>query len=63
MKFPEHLPIQGGVPIVHQDECVGAIGVSGVPTHEDERVASGDVAALAWEQSARYGMPGMSIRA
>jgi glc operon protein GlcG len=63
MKFPEHLPIQGGVPIAHQGEGVGAIGVSGVPSHEDEQVASADVAALAWERSARYGMPGMSIRA
>jgi glc operon protein GlcG len=29
---------QGGVPIVHQGECVGAIGVSGVQSHEDEQV-------------------------
>ena len=29
---------QGGVPIVHQGECVGAIGVSGVQSHEDEQI-------------------------
>ena len=30
---------QGGVPIVHQGECVGAIGVSGVNSHEDAQLA------------------------
>ena len=34
---------QGGVPIVHQGECVGAIGVSGVQSHEDEQVAQAGV--------------------
>ena len=37
---------QGGVPIVHQGECVGAIGVSGVQSHEDEQIAQAGVAAL-----------------
>jgi glc operon protein GlcG len=37
---------QGGVPIVHQGECVGAIGVSGVQSHEDEQVAQAGVSAL-----------------
>ena len=37
---------QGGVPIVHQGECVGAIGVSGVQSHEDEQVAQVGVNAL-----------------
>jgi glc operon protein GlcG len=37
---------QGGVPLVHQGECVGAIGVSGVQSHEDEQVAQAGVAAL-----------------
>jgi glc operon protein GlcG len=36
----------GGVPIVHQGECVGAIGVSGVQSHEDEAVAQAGVTAL-----------------
>src|ERR1044072_4037732 len=26
---------QGGLPLVHQGECVGAIGVSGGPSHQD----------------------------
>jgi glc operon protein GlcG len=38
--------IQGALPLVHQGECVGAIGVSGVQSHEDEQVAQAGVAAL-----------------
>jgi uncharacterized protein GlcG (DUF336 family) len=38
--------IQGGLPIVHQDECVGAIGVSGVQSHEDEQIAQAGIKAL-----------------
>jgi len=37
---------QGGVPIVHQGECVGAIGVSGVQSHQDAEVAAAGLAAL-----------------
>ena len=37
---------QGGVPIMYQGECVGAIGVSGVQSHEDEQVAQAGVSAL-----------------
>ena len=46
LKFPAGIPIQGGVPILHQGERVGAIGVSGVQSHEDEQVANAGVAAL-----------------
>lgn len=46
LKFPNSLPIQGGVPIMYQNECVGGIGVSGVQSHEDEQIASAGVAAL-----------------
>ena len=34
---------QGGLPLIHQGECVGAIGVSGVQSHEDEQVAQAGV--------------------
>ena len=37
--FPAGLLIQGAVPIMHLNECVGAIGVSGVQSHEDEQIA------------------------
>ncbi|MGH7333288.1 MAG: GlcG/HbpS family heme-binding protein [Candidatus Rokuibacteriota bacterium] len=47
LKFPENLPIQGGVPIMHQGDCVGGIGVSGVQSHQDEQIANAGVAALA----------------
>jgi uncharacterized protein GlcG (DUF336 family) len=44
--FPAGILIQGGVPIIHQNECVGAIGVSGVQSHEDEQIAMAGVSAL-----------------
>jgi uncharacterized protein GlcG (DUF336 family) len=45
--FPAGLLIQGGVPIMHRNECIGAIGVSGVQSHEDEQVAQAGANALA----------------
>jgi glc operon protein GlcG len=47
LKFPGVLPLQGGVPVMYQNECVGAIGVSGVQSHEDEQIANAVAAALA----------------
>ena len=44
--FPGRLAVQGGVPVMHQGECVGAIGVSGMKSHEDEQVAKAGLAAL-----------------
>jgi uncharacterized protein GlcG (DUF336 family) len=44
--FPAGAMFQGGLPLMHQGECVGAIGVSGVQSHEDEQVAQAGVAAL-----------------
>jgi uncharacterized protein GlcG (DUF336 family) len=40
------LPVQGGVPIMHEGHCVGAVGVSGVQSHEDEQVCNAGIAAL-----------------
>ena len=37
---------QGGLPLMHQGECVGAIGVSGVQSHEDEQIAKAGVDVL-----------------
>jgi uncharacterized protein GlcG (DUF336 family) len=37
---------QGGLPLMHQGECVGAIGVSGVQSHEDEQIAQAGVGVL-----------------
>jgi glc operon protein GlcG len=47
VNFPAGLLIQGGLPLIHQGECVGAIGVSGVQSHEDEQIAQAGVSALA----------------
>jgi glc operon protein GlcG len=44
--FPAGILIQGGLPILVRNECVGAIGVSGVQSHEDEIVCNAGVAAL-----------------
>jgi len=46
LNFPDILPIQGGLPIIVQGECIGAIGVSGVQSHEDEQVAKAGIDAL-----------------
>lgn len=46
-KAPISTPMQGGVPIMVQSDCVGAIGVSGVQSHEDEQIANAGVAAVA----------------
>ena len=44
--FPAGLLIQGAVPIMARNECVGAIGVSGVASHEDEQIAKAGAATL-----------------
>ena len=44
--FPAGMLIQGGLPIMHEKDCVGAIGVSGVASHEDEQIAQAGVNAL-----------------
>lgn len=40
------LPVQGGVPMITDGQCVGAVGVSGVQSHEDEQIANAGIAAL-----------------
>ena len=46
LMFPAGLLVQGAVPIIYDNECVGAIGVSGVQSFEDEQIARAGVAAL-----------------
>jgi glc operon protein GlcG len=46
INYPAGLAIWGGVPIIYQNECVGAIGVSGVQSQDDEKVANAGVAVL-----------------
>ena len=46
LNFPDAFPIQGGLPVMVQGECIGGVGVSGVQSHEDEQVAAAGIAAL-----------------
>jgi len=38
--------LEGGVPIMKDGQCLGAVGVSGVKSNEDAQVAKAGVAAL-----------------
>jgi uncharacterized protein GlcG (DUF336 family) len=38
--------LEGGVPILSQGHCVGAVGVSGVKSAEDAQIARAGIAAL-----------------
>lgn len=40
MAFPGFMPIEGGIPIVHQGEYVGAIGISGAQSEQDGEIAT-----------------------
>ena len=40
------LPVQGGLPIIAEGTCVGAVGISGVQSHEDEQIAAAGIKAL-----------------
>jgi uncharacterized protein GlcG (DUF336 family) len=44
-KFNEGM-LEGGVPIMVEGQCVGAVGVSGVKSVDDARIASAGIAAL-----------------
>ncbi|HPT57683.1 MAG TPA: heme-binding protein [Casimicrobium sp.] len=39
-------PLEGGVPIMVDGQCVGAVGVSGVKSTEDVQIAKAGIAAL-----------------
>ena len=40
------MPVQGGLPIIYQDECIGAIGVSGVLSEQDTQIAEAGLAVV-----------------
>jgi uncharacterized protein GlcG (DUF336 family) len=46
LKLPGALPIEGGLPIIHDGKVIGAIGVSGVKSVEDAQVATAGLEAL-----------------
>ncbi len=46
LKLPDALPIEGGLPIIHEGKIIGAIGVSGVKSTEDGQVAAAGLEVL-----------------
>jgi len=46
LAVPGLFPLEGGLPLIYQDEIVGAIGVSGVKSTEDGVIAQAGAAAL-----------------
>ncbi len=46
LTFPGGAMFQGGLPLMHQGECVGAIGVSGVQSFQDGEIARAGADAL-----------------
>ena len=46
LSFPDRIPVQGGMPIIYNGECIGAVGVSGVKSAEDEQVATAGVKVI-----------------
>jgi glc operon protein GlcG len=44
--MPGMLPVEGGLPLLFDDQVVGGIGISGVKSHEDGIIAEAGVAAL-----------------
>jgi len=47
LSAPLHGMLEGGVPIMVEGQCVGAVGVSGVKPSEDAQVARAGIAAVA----------------
>ncbi len=45
LKVPGAIPIEGGLPIIHEGKIIGAIGVSGVKPNEDGQVAQAGIDA------------------
>ncbi|MFM2262481.1 MAG: hypothetical protein RI959_1157, partial [Pseudomonadota bacterium] len=38
--------LEGGVPIMKDGQCIGAVGVSGVKSNEDAQIARAGIAAI-----------------
>ena len=46
LSMPEATHLEGGVPIIVEDEVIGAVGVSGVKSSEDAQIAEAGIKAL-----------------
>ena len=52
--LPDFTPLQGGVPIIHDGQVIGAIGVSGAKSAaQDEEVAKAGAAVLETKAAAK----------
>lgn len=49
LSLPHITPVEGGLPLLHEGQVVGAIGVSGVQSFEDGIVAKAGAEALGGE--------------
>jgi glc operon protein GlcG len=46
LNLPQYVPVQGGLPIKIDADCVGGIGVSGVQSENDERIAAAGLSTI-----------------
>jgi glc operon protein GlcG len=46
LALPGVLPAEGGVPLMHDNQIIGGLGISGVRSSEDGQIAQAGVAAL-----------------
>lgn len=46
LRLTEYLPMPGGLPIIYDGQCIGAIGISGGSAAQDEAIAEAGRAAL-----------------
>ncbi|CAG9931658.1 GlcG/HbpS family heme-binding protein [Candidatus Nitrotoga arctica] len=46
LALPGALPSEGGVPLMHDNQIIGGLGISGVRSFEDGQIAQAGVAAL-----------------
>lgn len=46
LALPGALPAEGGVPLMHDNQIIGGLGISGVRSFEDGQIAQAGVAAL-----------------
>ncbi|MGN6667487.1 MAG: GlcG/HbpS family heme-binding protein [Trinickia sp.] len=51
LSAPLHATLEGGVPVTIDDQCVGAVGVSGVKSDQDAQIAKAGIARLAQRKS------------
>lgn len=46
LRLTEYLPMAGGLPVKLDNQCIGAIGVSGGSADQDERIAAAGIRAM-----------------